>query len=137
MKGAVVSVVLSGNLNLTMKGDHAYLVLNEDERVLSIKYNEVSSMSSKPSKVAEVAAKMKKIQSTCPYLLAVISSKDSSRQNVAQLSNFKAVKKAGKTVLKMNISSDDLEAKGAYAKKSVEWIPLDNEDVAILCISSC
>ena len=119
--------VLSGYLETRKSNDvddELTMYLKLDSRVISIQNNEVSSVA--PN--ARVALKeiTDTIQRQCPNtdeykLLAVVSSQDN--ESVVELSKFKAVKRKGKTVLKMNASVDELDASGKYVENSIS---LDN-----------
>jgi len=124
---------LEGNLTV----EHGYFFLKLDSRPLYIEDDKVSSMSYNSSNLAKVAAKMKNLQSNCPYLRAIVSLPGSS-QKIIWLSNFKAANKAGNTMLRMNISPANLNTIGNYAEKSISWLDSDlsNKNVSILCIGT-
>ena len=95
-----------------------YLAL-DSTRVLSIQNNEVSSVASN----AVIAVNKITDENKNPgfKFFAVISSQESNSENsqhVAYVSNLKAVKRRGKNVIKMNASSNELNASGEYAENS-------------------
>jgi hypothetical protein len=93
------------------------LYLKLDSRIVSIKDNEVSSISfNNPDKfVSEITQLIE--QNDEDKILAIVSSQE--EEKVVHVKKIKVSKKKGKKVLKMTASVEDLEASGNFAENSV------------------
>lgn len=127
--------ILSGTLEKrkTKNNDNdVTLYLALDSRVISIQNNKVSSVA------ADAHLAVRKITDENKVFLAAISSKESNSENsqhVAYVSNLKAVKRKGKTVIKMNASSNQFDTFGKYAKNSTSLGDIDEGNTKITILS--
>lgn len=132
--------VLSGNLETRKSNKKCIMYLNIEPRVLSIQNNEVSSVAPIPCvAVKEITDTIKRhCPNTCarffPRLLAVVSPQDNeSLIKIFEISKLEAVKRKGKTVIKMNASSNKLDASGKYAENSINLYDIPQGAVTITC----
>ena len=110
--------ILSGDLDVKNQGIEKRLSLTIEERIVSIKDNEVSSMSfNNPDKfVSEITQLIE--QNDGDNILAIVSSQE--EEKVVHVKKIKVIKKKGKKVLKMTASVEDLEASGNFAENSID-----------------
>ena len=110
--------ILSGDLDVKNQGIEKRLSLTIEERIVSIKDNEVSSMSfNNPDKfVSEITQLIE--QNDGDNILAIVSSQEEKK--VVHVKKIKVIKKKGKKVLKMTASVEDLEASGNFAENSID-----------------
>ena len=110
--------ILSGDLDVKNQGIEKRLSLTIEERIVSIKDNEVSSMSfNNPDKfVSEITQLIE--QNDGDNILAIVSSQEEKK--VVHVKKINVIKKKGKKVLKMTASVEDLEASGNFAENSID-----------------
>ena len=110
--------ILSGDLDVKNQGIEKRLSLTIEERIVSIKDNEVSSMSfNNPDKfVSEITQLIE--QNDGDNILAIVSSQEEKK--VVHVKKIKVIKKKGKKVLKMTASVEYLEASGNFAENSID-----------------
>jgi len=115
-----------------------YFQPDSNVRALSVKGDadttEVSSMSTNPEKLNNLAAMLKETlgQSCNKQLLALISPNEDNTPQLVHLKKVKVVERNGNMVLRMVVSLKDFEAKGQYARDSTDSDILDGT-VSITC----
>jgi hypothetical protein len=121
-----------GNMEIVKKSSNKMIayVTNPKKRPLNISNNDVSSLSK--NNLKKVAHELKK--STCPLKARLQFYNDIEK--LAELENTTLVTRNGVHALRIQLSSENYDANGSYAKNVTSFIDLKNgnhNDVTILC----
>lgn len=100
---------------VTASSDHSKMYLENAANLVLTENNDLMSVSSKPSSIVKAINNMGKSQGILTYV-----SNDNVKRKLFNIMNAKLVKKNGKRMVKMEVSTEKIKATGKCAKEAIK-----------------